>query len=207
MELPAAAVDVARPLDCAVTARRGVAARRDRAGRSDAKRGRRRDVVRPPFGSAARRPLAGVASARAWPRVRGRRRRGRLEPRRRRDVATRRRGTRSPLHLGRRRRSRRPRPLVRLGEHRAVRGARSPECGGVPVPVGGRRAVDGARGPRRTARVDAICAGLRRRAAVLGLRRRDGLRERRPRGGLAAAGARAAGPVRSRCSPRRSSCR
>ena len=80
--LPAAAVDVARPLDRAEPARRRAAARRDRARRADALDRRRRVLGRPPPGRAARRALGRLAPARARPRVRGGRRRRGVQRRR-----------------------------------------------------------------------------------------------------------------------------
>ena len=64
VELSAAALDVARPLDRAEPARRGPAPRRDRARRPHALDRRRRDVARPSARGAARRPLARLAPAR-----------------------------------------------------------------------------------------------------------------------------------------------
>ena len=57
-------------------------------------------------------------------RLRGGRRGRRLQHRRRRDLAARRRGPRPPLHLVGHGRPRRPGVLVRLGEHRPLRGPR-----------------------------------------------------------------------------------
>ena len=63
LELSAAAVDVACPLDRSEPARGRARPRRHRARRADALDRRRRDLARPPAGRAARRPLARLASA------------------------------------------------------------------------------------------------------------------------------------------------
>ena len=76
VELSPEAVDVARPLDRARSARRGRAPRRDRARRTHALDRRRRDLAGPPARRAPRRPLPRLASARPRPRVRGGRRAG-----------------------------------------------------------------------------------------------------------------------------------
>ena len=68
------------------------------------------------------------------PGVRGRGRGSRLECRRRRHVDTGGRRSRPQLHVVRRRRSRRARSLVRVGEHRAVRGAQTWRPAGAHLP-------------------------------------------------------------------------
>ena len=137
LELPAATVDVARALDRAEPARREPAARRDRARRADALHRRRQHLGGPPARRAARRALPRVAPACRGSRLRGGRRRRRVQRGRRRDVAAGRRGPRPPLHLGARGRPRRPGPLVRLGQHRALRRARPRRAAGAHLPSAG----------------------------------------------------------------------
>ena len=117
-------MDVARPLDRARSARRGRAPRRDRAGRVDALDRPRRDLAGPPARRPPRRPFPRLASAGPGSRVRGGRRGRRVERRRGRHLEDGRRGAGAPLHVVRDRRPRGPGPLVRVGEHGAVRRAR-----------------------------------------------------------------------------------
>jgi len=79
LELPAAPVDVARPVDRSQPARGGHDPRRHRARWADALDRRRRALAGSPARSAARRSLSRLASARARPRIRGGRRRGRVQ--------------------------------------------------------------------------------------------------------------------------------
>ena len=80
-------------------ARGGAPARRDRARRRDAKRGRRRNLERPQARCPAGLPLARLAPDRPGPSVRSGRRRG-LEHRCRSDMGGGRRRPRPALHLG-----------------------------------------------------------------------------------------------------------
>ena len=82
LELPAAAVDLARALDRAQPARRRPAPGRDRARRPDALDRRRAELAGPPSRRATRRALARLAPAHAGARVRSGRRRRRLQHRR-----------------------------------------------------------------------------------------------------------------------------
>ena len=139
VELSPEAVDVARPLDRPRSARRGRAPRRDRAGRIDALDRPRRDLAGPPARRPPGRPFPHLASARSGSRVRGRRRGRRVERRRGRYLEVERRGAEAPLHVVRDRGPRGPGPLVRLGEHGAVRRARRRRSTGVRVPTSERR--------------------------------------------------------------------
>ena len=161
----------------------------------------------PPARRAAGRSLACLAPARGRPRVRGGRRRFRVQHRRGGDVATRRRRPRPPLHVVGRSRPPRCRVLVRLREHRPLRRARRPRTAGAHLPAPRWRAMASAR--RRVARAaarDAVRAHRRRRPAVRRTGRRAALGERRPRRHLArvrASGRQAPGDQRARVRARR----
>ena len=130
LELPAAAVDVARALDRAQPARGGPAASRHRARRADALHDGgeswqdHRPGAQPDVHSLAWHPrVAGVG-------LRGGRWWRRLQQRPWRALAACRRGPRPSLHVVGRRRPGRPRLLVRIGEYRPVRRPRRPRPAG-----------------------------------------------------------------------------
>src|SRR5262249_38398386 len=145
LELPAAAVDLARALDRTQPARPGPAPRRDRTRRADALERRRRELAGPPARRAAGRALARLASACAGAGVRGRRRWRLLQHGRRRAVAAGGRGTRPRLHLVGDRRPRRSGLLVRLCEHRPLRRPRPRRPRGAHLPPTRRRTLAAAR--------------------------------------------------------------
>ena len=145
VELPAAAVDVARPLDRPEPRRRRPPPRRDRARRRHAERGRRRDVERPPAGrpadchslawhpNASGRAYEAGGGGAAWSRDGGE-----LEPGRRRP--------RPPLHLGGRGRSRGPRPAGSSPRARA-RSPRTAAARRRPSSTAGAATAPGSRSP------------------------------------------------------------
>src|SRR5438445_2052319 len=147
LELPAAPVDLALALDRTQPTRPRPAPRWDRAGRPDALDRRRTELAGPPARRTTGRALTRLAPAHSGARVRSRRRLRRLQYGRRRDLAASRRRPRPPLHLVGHRRPRRPRLLVRLGEHRPLRRTRSPRPATPHLPAAPRRGLTTARGP------------------------------------------------------------
>ncbi len=148
LELPAAAVDLARSLDRAQPARPGADPRGHRVGRPDAYDRRRGQLARPCGRRTGGRALTGLAPPRAGSRLRGGWRRRGVERRRRSLLAPGRRGPGPPLHLVRRRGPGRPRAVVPLRQHRAVRRARSRRSARSHLPAPQRRM--GAAGRRAT---------------------------------------------------------